>query len=74
MRKKVGDDERDQRMPDARNPAEAKAGNDPRSAALRANLAKRKQQSRSRRGGKGVSKREETAFDTLLDDEPPKTS
>ena len=36
---------------------------DPRADALRANLLKRKQQARARRGGKGVGRSERSAFD-----------
>ncbi|MFK7792703.1 MAG: hypothetical protein AB8B88_08535 [Devosiaceae bacterium] len=41
---------------------------DPRAAALRANLAKRKQQSGARRGGKAVGKKESSVFDQLKDE------
>lgn len=40
---------------------------DPRAAALRANLAKRKQQTSARRGGKAVGKKEPSVFDDLRD-------
>lgn len=44
---------------------EPESKDDPRAAALRANLAKRKQQSSARRGGKAVGKKEASVFDTL---------
>lgn len=43
------------------------AQDDPRAAALRANLAKRKQQASARRGGKAVGKKEPSVFDRLKD-------
>ncbi|MFN3170936.1 MAG: hypothetical protein ACE37E_09615 [Hyphomicrobiales bacterium] len=45
------------------------ASDDPRAAALRANLAKRKQQASARRGGKAVGKTEASVFDSLKDGE-----
>ncbi|WP_375571690.1 hypothetical protein ABWH92_02040 [Ahrensia marina] len=51
--------------------AEPGAPDDPRAAALRANLAKRKQQASARRGGKAVGKKETSVFDTLKDSEQP---
>lgn len=45
------------------------AAEDPRAAALRANLAKRKQQASARRGGKAVGKKEASVFDSLKDGE-----
>lgn len=45
------------------------AAEDPRAAALRANLAKRKQQASARRGGKAVGKKEASVFDNLKDGE-----
>ncbi|MEM1284484.1 MAG: hypothetical protein AAGH43_03785 [Pseudomonadota bacterium] len=48
---------------------DTKAGaSDPRAAALRANLAKRKGQAGARRSGKGVGKNEQSAFDRLNPD------
>ncbi|MEQ8655746.1 MAG: hypothetical protein RIC24_00365 [Hyphomicrobiales bacterium] len=46
---------------------QAAASEDPRAAALRANLAKRKQQTSARRGGKAVGKKEASVFDSLKD-------
>jgi hypothetical protein len=46
---------------------EPKDRDDPRAAALRANLAKRKQQASARRGGKAVGKKEPSVFDRLKD-------
>ncbi|MBO6675345.1 MAG: hypothetical protein JJ908_09755 [Rhizobiales bacterium] len=46
---------------------ESKDDDDPRAAALRANLAKRKQQAGARRGGKAVGKKEPSVFDRLKD-------
>lgn len=40
---------------------------DPRAAALRANLSRRKQQAGARRSGKAVAKTETSVFDTLKD-------
>jgi hypothetical protein len=48
---------------------EPKSEDDPRAAALRANLAKRKQQASARRGGKAVGKKEPSVFDRLKDGE-----
>jgi len=45
--------------------SDQKAREEQRAAALRANLAKRKQQAGARRGGKAVAKSEPSAFDTL---------
>ncbi len=47
----------------------SKQEDDPRAAALRANLAKRKQQASARRGGKAVGKKEPSVFDRLKDGE-----
>jgi hypothetical protein len=46
---------------------EPKSEDDPRAAALRANLAKRRQQASARRGGKAVGKKEPSVFDRLKD-------
>ena len=51
-----------------RNPGKDDARDDPRAAALRANLAKRKGQSSARRKGKAVGKNEASAFDSLKDE------
>lgn len=48
---------------------EPNASDDPRAAALRANLAKRKRQASARRGGKAVGKTEASVFDRLKDGE-----
>lgn len=48
---------------------EPKSEDDPRAAALRANLAKRRQQASARRGGKAVGKKEPSVFDRLKDGE-----
>ena len=62
-------------MPDSKTPdsggdsdiAQDRLKDDPRAAALRANLAKRKQQTSARRGGKAVGKKEPSVFDDLKD-------
>ena len=51
--------------PKGRIDSDPKARQEQRAAALRANLAKRKQQAGARRGGKAVGKAEPSAFDTL---------
>lgn len=51
---------------------DAKPDDDPRAAALRANLAKRKGQGGARRAGKAVGKTEPSAFDKVRDETPTK--
>jgi hypothetical protein len=51
--------------------AHVKSEDDPRAAALRANLAKRKGQGGARRSGKAVGKTEPSAFDRVRDKQQP---
>lgn len=50
---------------------QAKGDDDPRAAALRANLAKRKGQGGARRAGKAVGKTEPSAFDRVRERQQP---
>lgn len=58
-------------MKDNKPNTPTKPDNDPRAAALRANLAKRKGQGSARRSGKAVGKTEPSAFDKVRDEQKP---
>lgn len=61
-------------MKDTKENAQTKPDEDPRAAALRANLAKRKGQGGARRSGKAVGKAEPSAFDKVRDEQKPADS
>lgn len=58
-------------MKDIKANIPTKPDEDPRAAALRANLAKRKGQGGARRSGKAVGKTEPSAFDKVRDEQKP---